>query len=296
MKHGTITHPKTIRLSALLAVPLLHAVGILHALWEWAADACPDGSIPFDSSEQLEQAVRYDGPRGGLLDSLIIAQLVDMMRARSAHGARTTYTIHDWPEHCEYNVHNKLARAHKHFANGQVPNLTRLTKDERNACQAFYDSHPKRAPNARRTLGTSTRACAVLAPPRPAPPVPDNPPTPNGENGVYSTDFLNFWECYPKKVGKGGAWKAWKRLGAGRPPVGMMREAVQAQQHSEDWMKEGGRYIPHPATWLNGRRWEDELQPLTPIASEPAGAPALRAAIANINAKAKQQEQPNEPF
>ena len=26
-------------------------------------------------------------------------------------------------------------------------------------------------------------------------------------------------------------------------------------------MSEGGRYIPHPATWLNGRRWEDEINP-----------------------------------
>lgn len=26
-----------------------------------------------------------------------------------------------------------------------------------------------------------------------------------------------------------------------------------------DWIKDGGQYIPLPATWLNGRCWEDEI-------------------------------------
>jgi len=33
---------------------------------------------------------------------------------------------------------------------------------------------------------------------------------------------------------------------------------------SESWNRDGGRYIPHPSTWLNGRRWEDELAPAPP--------------------------------
>ena len=172
MKHGTITHPKTIQLSALLGVPLLHAVGILHALWEWAADACPDGRIPFENSEQLEQAVRFDGPKGRLLEALECAHLVDAVRTRCAKTARKCFAIHDWPEHCEYNVHNKLARAGKRFANGQVPNLSRLTREERNAREAFYESDKKRSANARQTLGKRARARAVLAPPAPCPATP----------------------------------------------------------------------------------------------------------------------------
>ena len=37
---------------------------------------------------------------------------------------------------------------------------------------------------------------------------------------------------------------------------------MEAQSHSEQWLKDEGRYIPHPATWINGRRWEDE-QPIS---------------------------------
>ena len=35
--------------------------------------------------------------------------------------------------------------------------------------------------------------------------------------------------------------------------------ALKAQASCEQWTRDGGAYIPYPATWLNGRRWEDEL-------------------------------------
>ena len=39
-----------------------------------------------------------------------------------------------------------------------------------------------------------------------------------------------------------------------------VKKALEAQKASFDWQKENGRYIPLPATWLNGKRWEDELE------------------------------------
>ena len=36
-------------------------------------------------------------------------------------------------------------------------------------------------------------------------------------------------------------------------------EAINKQKNSEQWSKDGGKYIPHPATWLKGERWNDEL-------------------------------------
>ena len=40
--------------------------------------------------------------------------------------------------------------------------------------------------------------------------------------------------------------------------------AVEAQKQTEQWKRDGGQYIPHPATWLNQMRWEDELMPEAP--------------------------------
>ena len=70
--------------------------------------------------------------------------------------------------------------------------------------------------------------------------------------------FERFWQAYPKKKAKAKAKQAWAKL---VPDVALCRTmaiALQAQKRSDTWNREGGRYIPYPATWLNQRRWEDE--------------------------------------
>lgn len=69
-------------------------------------------------------------------------------------------------------------------------------------------------------------------------------------------EFNAFWKAYPRKVGKGAAEKAWGKNG--RPELAVLLAAVAAQAQSEQWQKDGGKFIPHPATWLNQKRWEDE--------------------------------------
>ena len=39
---------------------------------------------------------------------------------------------------------------------------------------------------------------------------------------------------------------------------------IEKQKQSAQWTKDGGQFIPHPATWLNGCRWEDEMPKNTP--------------------------------
>ena len=71
-------------------------------------------------------------------------------------------------------------------------------------------------------------------------------------------DFEKFWAVYPRKVGKGAARRAFAKI---RVPVGELIAAVEEQKRSEQWRKDGGQFIPHPATWLNQERWEDEPEP-----------------------------------
>ncbi len=82
------------------------------------------------------------------------------------------------------------------------------------------------------------------------------PISPKGDE--YSPDFLTFWSGYPKKVGKGAAWRAYQKVRPDRDLLEFMLKAVAVQRSTQAWTKDGGQYIPHPATWLNQRRWEDE--------------------------------------
>lgn len=77
----------------------------------------------------------------------------------------------------------------------------------------------------------------------------------------YTKDFLDFWSAYPRKVGKGTAFKAWQRAKKnGLPELNILLAAVKKQKKSRAWTKDGGEYIPHPATWINGSRWEDSVE------------------------------------
>ena len=77
-----------------------------------------------------------------------------------------------------------------------------------------------------------------------------------GINELDDKSFDVFWKAYPRKVSKEGARKAWKKLKVTDEVLTEMLFALDWQ--SEQW--EEKRYIPHPATWLNNRRWEDEQE------------------------------------
>lgn len=80
-----------------------------------------------------------------------------------------------------------------------------------------------------------------------------NPLTPASPVG-----FAEFWETYPKKIGKGAAEKAFQKYKIGGKLLPNVLKAIERARGSEQWRKDGGQYIPNPATWLNQRRWEDD--------------------------------------
>ena len=78
------------------------------------------------------------------------------------------------------------------------------------------------------------------------------------------TEFTEFWAAYPRKVGKGAAERAWEKQ---HPPLAAVLTALAWQRYDPEWLKDRGQFIPHPATYLAARRWEDEPN-TAPIVSE----------------------------
>jgi len=73
-----------------------------------------------------------------------------------------------------------------------------------------------------------------------------------------ASTFDAFWLTYPKKKSRSTAERAWRKLAPSPELCQRILDAIAAQRMSPDWRKDDGRYIPYAATWLNGRRWEDE--------------------------------------
>jgi len=73
--------------------------------------------------------------------------------------------------------------------------------------------------------------------------------------------FARFWRAWPQKVAKLDAERAFSKLKVDAIFLEtVLLPAIERSKASAKW-REG--IIPHPATWLNGRRWEDEAERTT---------------------------------
>jgi hypothetical protein len=77
-------------------------------------------------------------------------------------------------------------------------------------------------------------------------------------NKEYNEKFEKFWTEYPNKVAKKKALDSFSRIDP------KLFDAIMAGlakwKLSAQWQKDGGQFIPHPTTWLNQERWNDEVK------------------------------------
>ncbi|WP_044027243.1 helix-turn-helix domain-containing protein [Corynebacterium glutamicum] len=92
----------------------------------------------------------------------------------------------------------------------------------------------------------------------PKPPINQPPIVPHGGRAPYPASFEEFWNTYPRRVGKRTAFKAWERAikRAGEEEI-----LFGAQALARDPNLPQEQFIPHPTTWLNRDGWEDAQMP-----------------------------------
>lgn len=95
---------------------------------------------------------------------------------------------------------------------------------------------------------------------------------PDGAGGVPS-GFDRFWEAYPRRVGKQDALKAWGQLAPDDDLVDLIVAGVERWKTCDQWTRDGGKFICYPATFLRGRRWEEDDNPDVPPAPGPGAKP-----------------------
>lgn len=87
----------------------------------------------------------------------------------------------------------------------------------------------------------------------------EEPKKKNGRNKYdYTPEFEAFWKAYPNGNSKQNAFAAWSRLD---PSPELQKELIQNvvyRREKGDWKGRDVHLIPHAATYLNGRRWEDK--------------------------------------
>jgi uncharacterized protein YdaU (DUF1376 family) len=73
----------------------------------------------------------------------------------------------------------------------------------------------------------------------------------------YIDRFDVFWKIYPRKVARKNALKAWLKI---KPDDALTKQIIDAI-NKQGLCNREIQFVPHPASWLNAARWEDEIAP-----------------------------------
>lgn len=242
-----IGHRKTLRLARMMQVSVHEAVGILCCLWLWGIDnADPSGLLAGVEAADLADALRiHDAEQ--LAEALITSGYLD----KTEEG----YVIHNWPEYggaLQRNRENdRIRKRESRSREAEAKESSTGNKDVRRMSSG-RDEDVQRMSGAREEKSRVEKSNNIS---------PYNPPN-GGARASIKNDFVGFeefWSLWPKKQGKQDAEKAWNKIKPDASLFDTIRTAIEQQKHSQQWTKDSGQYIPLPATWLNAKRWEDEL-------------------------------------
>jgi hypothetical protein len=252
MKRGTFQHPKLLALARELEIPPYCALGLLDVLLDWTFSYARQGDVGRYDNQAIANGVGWQGDPDRLIAALVATRWLDRSRTHRL-------VVHDLADHASESWKRIMRRQGLDFArpdgrpvdkcpdivrsmSGQVPTLSGQVPTLSGQVPTLS------GPSASASASASAPASASLASLAP----------------VFAPGFDDFWQRYPLHVGKQAARRAWGKLGPS-PPLGQIVDALAWQRESPRWREDGGRYVPHPATYLNGRRWEDERPPLTAL-------------------------------
>ena len=79
------------------------------------------------------------------------------------------------------------------------------------------------------------------------------------EENRIDTMFDEFWKEYPNKKAKAKAVQSFMKINPDQELFKEIMAGLEKAKQSSQWKKDGGQFIPHPTTWLNQERWNDEI-------------------------------------
>lgn len=72
-------------------------------------------------------------------------------------------------------------------------------------------------------------------------------------------EFNAWYAAYPKQTDRHEAERQWLAIRSNRPNLETLIDTLETQKQSAQWTRDDGRYVPSPAAYLSGHKWEDKL-------------------------------------
>jgi hypothetical protein len=274
--------PRVIRLCARTGLDEYQAVGRLMKLWSWGERhlRATDGSGDGVTLDWIDHYLDHDGIGSALLES----HLLELDLEPGREGLRLLFWEERYPKRrprVKVEVTTPISTPIPVVAPYKIPDPTPAETQAHVAQPSFV----------------AVRGPVIESVPEPVviPPVEPSKPKPAAREKGEKDDTLwdAFWAAYPKKVAKVEAKRAWDRLKVNADLSAKIMQSLDGHKKSHNWTKEEGQFIPHPATWLNARRWEDELKVETPKGQSCEDAMARAREFLAIANRASKKPQPS---
>jgi hypothetical protein len=192
-------------------------------------------------------------------DDLTPAEVDGWMAELDGVGCVNRYTVggNDYAEICKWSEHQKINR----------PSPGRYPAPDGAAAPTLTEDSV--SDHGALTEDSVSPHCGISDPDPFLDPIPDPDPVPHGGERQPSPEdpeapppkpdplegFGEFWDAFAKKVDRPAAERAWRKL---KPKPELVATIVaRARAYVRTTPDKGFRR--NPATWLNGRGWEDEL-------------------------------------
>ena len=228
-----------------------HMMGLLISFWLWALDNAPTGQLTGITPRMIARAAQYDGQAEKLAGALIRAGWLDEKEDGDLE-------IHDWYEYAGKLIDQRKAEKER---SQRRRDAAAVAAGENGNDQQPASGQPKKG--RKKAAGRVDQSRVDKSREDITPPSPSDEGADGDKPTAIEVRFAEFWKEYPKKVAKATALKAWKRLKPTAELHDAIMHALDAQKRSEQWRRENGRFIPNPATWLNGGYWENEIEEVT---------------------------------
>lgn len=243
-----LTHPKTSKLADILnlsskdASANVIAAGLLVSLWTWAIQNAYNGDLSGCSPRAIAEAARYKKKPELFVQALQETGWLD-----------PDGKLHDWDEYASRLIDMQENQREK------TKERVKRYRDKQKAIE-------KQECNASVTVTCNACNADTLHKPLPIHNNPHNNSAPNTVDGIPEPPdapapisgkaFTSFWDAYPKKIDREGAWEAWKTLNPSADVAEQIMSALAVYKTDSQWIDDGDRYIPKAAKFLREEYWK----------------------------------------
>lgn len=239
--------PLVIAMAARLHIDEFSVVGRLHRIWSWADRQLTDGLALGITTEWIDQHVRLEGFSNALLEMGWLVKIEKDFEKSSFLDSQQNL-LDSFSETFLDSSRFLLENCGGGDLGGVVfPGFFRFLSGRTTKTNTKTKTTPTRASKIEKEI--------------------EKDEIEKDSSRIEKDEpFSIFWKLYPRKDSKVPAQKAYEKLAPSPNLQQHILDALQKFKVCDQWVREGGKFIPFASTWLNQRRWDDE-PPLPAVAT-----------------------------